>query len=354
MREIKKVFLMVLEVICYLIALIFLTGLLVGIDTKDALLIVVTSIFIGLSLVYPIIRCIKRITRKKYAQAEKNTSVSTKISDPHTYSVPAEANSSPEKNEIQKDALPESNTIETKNVTDQHIPGKRNDFMTAFRKSALKDLLICLFFGWCGAHKFRQQKYFQFVIYLLSMGFFFIGWGFDTILFLVEFLAGKVIFKMNKPRNKTTPTRTLSPDEPLPVILGDTAVMMTAGEVCHYCEMVTHLTSKNVVVGYTGGHSGASVRVAKGLTIRTGGTRSAPIRDDVYTRTPGVLTITNKRIVFTSKKDSFDKKITSISAILPGRDGVELQFGSSQYVFLTNDQMYIHQLVSRILQTIEV
>lgn len=43
---------------------------------------------------------------------------------------------------------------------------------------------LCLFFGWLGAHKFYEQKYFLGILYLCSFGLFGIGWILDLIILI--------------------------------------------------------------------------------------------------------------------------------------------------------------------------
>lgn len=42
-------------------------------------------------------------------------------------------------------------------------------------------LLLCVFFGWMGAHKYYEGKVRMGVIYTLTLGLFFIGWVVDII-----------------------------------------------------------------------------------------------------------------------------------------------------------------------------
>lgn len=43
-------------------------------------------------------------------------------------------------------------------------------------------LLLCIFFGWFGAHKYYESKVIQGVIYSLTLGLFGFGWIIDTII----------------------------------------------------------------------------------------------------------------------------------------------------------------------------
>ena len=42
-------------------------------------------------------------------------------------------------------------------------------------------LIICIFGGWIGLHRFTTGKFFTGIIYLFTFGFFGIGWVFDTV-----------------------------------------------------------------------------------------------------------------------------------------------------------------------------
>lgn len=85
---------------------------------------------------------------------------------------------------------------------------------------------------------------------------------------------------------------------------------------------------KNQVVGYTGRSGGASFRVAKGVTIRTGSSGGRPIRGTVRDRSFGDLIITNKRVSFIGKDDSFEYPMDKLSAIkILDRQSFVLQSG---------------------------
>ncbi len=55
-----------------------------------------------------------------------------------------------------------------------------------FPKSKWTALFLCLFFGWLGAHKFYERKYFVGIVYLLTMGLGFVGVVFDLIRLLMK------------------------------------------------------------------------------------------------------------------------------------------------------------------------
>ncbi|MEW9079818.1 TM2 domain-containing protein [Terrisporobacter glycolicus] len=43
------------------------------------------------------------------------------------------------------------------------------------------DFILCLTLGWLGVHRFKNKKWGTGILYLLTRGVFYIGWGLDTI-----------------------------------------------------------------------------------------------------------------------------------------------------------------------------
>lgn len=205
------------------------------------------------------------------------------------------------------------------------------------------DFVICLLFGWLGVHKFREKKTGMGILYLCTFGLFCIGWFVDIIRYLMAALKGERI-QGNRPLQ-------LSADTPLPVVPSN--VMLSGGEVCHYCGAATFVKTKNVVVGYSGGSRGTSIRIAKGMSVRLGAHKAAPIRGDVQERTQGVLSITNKRVIFSANKGAFDKKISTLSAVTPYQNGIAFQFGDRQYPLETPQTEYVYQILARVVNSSE-
>ena len=171
-----------------------------------------------------------------------------------------------------------------------------------------------------------------------------IGWMIDVIKYLIAAIKGERIYG-NRPRH-------LSAHAELPIV-SSPHLMLSNGEICHYCAPATFVKTKNVVVGYSSGSRGASIRIAKGMSIRIGAHRAQPIRGDVQERTPGILSITNKRVVFSGTKGSFDKKISSLSAVTPYQNGIAFQFGEKQYPLDSNESKYIYEILARIVNSSE-
>lgn len=181
------------------------------------------------------------------------------------------------------------------------------------------------------------------ILYLFTFGLFCIGWFIDIFQYLMAAIKGERM--IDKKKNQ------LFPNGELPIVQSN--LMLDTGETCHYCGTATFVKTKNVVVGYSGGSRGASIRIAKGMSYRIGAQKGAPIRGDVQERTEGVLSITNKRIVFSANKGAFDKKISSLSAVTPYYNGIAFQFGDKQYPLETRKPEYIYEIIARIVNSSE-
>lgn len=180
-------------------------------------------------------------------------------------------------------------------------------------------------------------NFFQWVIIWIFASFLFVG-------------IAQLISKRKK--SKVPKNKVLAPTDSLPIIMGSN-LLLGQGEVCHYYGSATFVKTKNVVVGYSGGSRGTSIRIAKGVSFRVGASKAAPVRGDVQERTKGILSVTNKRIVFSANKGAFDKKISSLSAVTPYQNSIAFQFGDHQYSLETVDASYIHQIINRIVNTPE-
>ncbi len=122
------------------------------------------------------------------------------------------------------------------------------------------------------------------------------------------------------------------------------------GEICHFVCPARVLVMKNQVVGHTGGYSGVSVRVAKGVTLHSGGSRGRSVRGDVPYIYPGTLLITSQRIIMTGEK-GFDFPVSRLTSVAPynGNTGLTLQFGRSTITLLTEKPYFAIRHIELVL-----
>lgn len=122
----------------------------------------------------------------------------------------------------------------------------------------------------------------------------------------------------------------------LPTVV-EPSLILANGEVCHCSIPAQRLIQKEKVTGYTGGGAGVSVRIAKGITYRTGGSARTAIREKVTDTYSGKFILTNKRVIFQAFEHSFEKKLASVTSAAATDDGLFLQFGSQSYILALED-----------------
>lgn len=116
-------------------------------------------------------------------------------------------------------------------------------------------------------------------------------------------------------------------------------------EVIVYATPAFTFNDKEKVVGYTGRTAGVSVRVAKGVSVRTGGSGGRAIRQNVRETSNGDLIITNKRIVFSGIDDNFDINAKKISVIKPiDRHSFLIQAGRTVKKIIVDEALIIYTM----------
>lgn len=192
----------------------------------------------------------------------------------------------------------------------------------------IKELLIVIFGGIFGIHKFIDGNVKMGLLYLFTGGLFGIGWCVD----IIKVLTGSSIFNNNSLMEIET-IKAINEGK-LPNIQS-TNLNLIDNEICCYMDKAYTFKDKIVTTGYTGKTSGVSIRIAKGLSYRTAGSGSKAIRETQRTIYNGVLYVTTKRIIFTSPKDSFDKTFDKITSIQEAKTGVIIQIGAHTYSIIT-------------------
>ena len=133
----------------------------------------------------------------------------------------------------------------------------------------------------------------------------------------------------------STETLNMIKNGQLPTIIG-TNINLANDEVCHYADIGYTFKDKTITTGYTGKSSGISIRLMKGLTYRTGGSGGKAIRENQRTTYTGTLYITNKRVIYSSTNECFDKTFDKITSVTEVNDGIILQIGSTSYSIILN------------------
>lgn len=98
-------------------------------------------------------------------------------------------------------------------------------------------------------------------------------------------------------------------------------------EYCHYADQALYekRTVKQRKIRKSTGVS--TPGLFRGTRVHFGGGETTSVDDVQYTSLKGVLYITNRRIIFTSSTEGFDKKVDDLISVNPYANCVEFQFG---------------------------
>jgi hypothetical protein len=110
--------------------------------------------------------------------------------------------------------------------------------------------------------------------------------------------------------------------------------LIKAGEKAYGAVMARLQETKTV--GYSAGTTGVSVRVAKGVTLRTSGTRGKAIKGMVSVAS-GELVVTDKRVVFAGDKKSFAIPLGDLLNTTNYKDGFGFSNDKATYTLTTDN-----------------
>ena len=80
-----------------------------------------------------------------------------------------------------------------------------------------------------------------------------------------------------------------------------------------------------------GGYGGPTFRIAKGVSFRLGGASSRSVsHDEIQVIDKGILTITNKRLIFTGSMKTLNYNLSKILSINEYRDAIAIQRDNKQ------------------------
>ena len=112
-------------------------------------------------------------------------------------------------------------------------------------------------------------------------------------------------------------------------------------------------SDKEKVVGYKGKSAGVSVRVAKGVSLRTGGSGGQAIRNTERTFNTGDLIVTNERVLFVGKDDTFEFQANKISVIkLLDKSSFVIQSGRTSKNVALNEKLvaYAYGIINYVVE----
>ena len=129
-------------------------------------------------------------------------------------------------------------------------------------------------------------------------------------------------------------------------------ILLQKSEICHYVTDADRIETKIERTGYVSGSRGVSIRIAKGITYRVGSTRGYPIKEEVTYKYPGMLCLTNKRIIFHADKKGFVIPLKSLISLDTYSDGIKLFKSTTNYLlqYGENESDLVPLLVTSVLK----
>ena len=152
--------------------------------------------------------------------------------------------------------------------------------------------------------------------------------------------------RVNKTSNLTARINEVGMATELPIVSAPIGVVLRPGERCCYQADASVLVVKNQVVGRAGEGGGVSVRVAKGVSVRSSSGSSRTVREDVAYTYPGIFSMTDQRFVMTGEK-AFEYPLDKLTSLTPynGYDGINLQFWQKSYTILMPEPFWIPKII---------
>ncbi len=190
-------------------------------------------------------------------------------------------------------------------------------------------VIIVVFLGIFGIHKFIDKDYKMGIIYLFTGGLFGIGWIIDIF---------KELSRKENNKDKSLMSKenlNMINEGKLPNIVVSN-INLSKDEICFYLDIGYTFKDKIITTGYTGKNNGFSIKIMKGLTYRIGGSGGKVIRESERTTYKGIIYITNKRVIYTSTNECFDRTFDKITSVVEAKDGIIVQIGSSLYSIILN------------------
>lgn len=121
------------------------------------------------------------------------------------------------------------------------------------------------------------------------------------------------------------------------MIIQNPGITLKKDEVCFYVGKAKSYLTKEKTVGYNRFSTGGSVRIAKGLSVRSGISTSTPRKGTVVEQYEAKFYLTNYRMILLSEKNGFEIKLLDILQIEVKSDGIIIYTSNKNHKFLTND-----------------
>lgn len=106
---------------------------------------------------------------------------------------------------------------------------------------------------------------------------------------------------------------------------------------------------KNQLLGTTGKSGGTTVRVTKGVYLRSGSSGSRKVYGDVTTKYNGLLSVTTQRIAFFNSEKGFEIPLNKLTNVISSYNNIVLQHGNKIYDMEISNADIVEQLIRKLI-----
>jgi hypothetical protein len=124
------------------------------------------------------------------------------------------------------------------------------------------------------------------------------------------------------------------------------SIFLKSGEQCHYTDNAILMKDRTITSYVRRGRSYSAPSLLGGTLIRHSTGRTDHDERVVTEQFPGILYVTNKRVIFQASKNGFEKPHTSLTSIAPYSNAVDLQYGSTSSRLLLPDGDLFYRLMT--------
>ena len=129
-------------------------------------------------------------------------------------------------------------------------------------------------------------------------------------------------------------------------------VILAQGETAVFACRAERVETKNRKLSTTGSGGGASFRVAKGVTLRTGSTGSKSVYGDVEMIHSGEFVVTTSRIVFVANSRAFEEKLSNLSAVSADGNSLAIMTAKVNYALRMAAPEYPCEIIKHCIRSL--
>ena len=130
--------------------------------------------------------------------------------------------------------------------------------------------------------------------------------------------------------------------------INNSQLLLKKDEIVYFEHEAILKTIQNKLLGSTGNSGAVSVRLTKGIYLRSGNSGSRKVYGDVTMQYNGLLSITNKRIVFLNSQKGFEISLSKLTNIFSDGNNIILQCGNTTRIIEISNADILEHLIRKL------